>query len=83
MNDIVTSLIRTIVPMVVGWLASTLAVHGINVDPDTALNLGALLTAVFGALYYTAIRLWEKYKPAAGVLLGVAKTVEYTEPKEG
>jgi hypothetical protein len=65
--------------MLVGLLLSLLATKGIKLDAETAANLGALLTALFGSLYYAGVRLWEKQHPAAGLLLGVAAKPVYSE----
>lgn len=81
MNDIITSLVRTYVPVIVGSVIAWLAARGINVDEATS---GAAVTALTGAIilaYYTIIRLLERKFPKIGVLLGSAKKPEYTEVK--
>lgn len=77
MNDIVTSIIRTVVPSIVGAVLAILAAHGINLDAQAAANLTGFLTALFGAIYYVVVRLIERQNPKAGVLLGKAKQPEY------
>lgn len=81
MNDFVTSLIRTYVPIGVGALAAWLTARGIEVDAVTAQGLVPFLTAVFSGGYYLAVRLAEKKWPQVGWLLGQAKAVKYTDPK--
>ena len=81
MNDLVTSFIRTYVPVIVGSLIAWLAARGINVDEQTS---GAAVTALTGAIilaYYTVVRLLERKFPKIGVLLGSSKKPEYTEVK--
>lgn len=77
MNDLVTSIIRTIVPSVVGAVLAFLAARGIELDAQAAANLTGFLTALLGSLYYVVVRLIERKHPKAGVLLGKAKQPEY------
>lgn len=77
MNDIVTSIIRTVVPSIVGAVLAVLAAHGINLDAQAAANLTGFLTALFGGIYYVVVRLIERTNPKVGVLLGKAKQPEY------
>ena len=80
-SPLVTSLIRTYVPLGVGllltWLAGSL--H-IVIDPASQPGLAALCVAVISAGYYALARLLERKWPALGVLLGVASTPTYTAP---
>lgn len=81
MNDIITSLIRTYVPVIVGSLIAWLAARGIKVDDATS---AAVVTALSGTIilaYYTVIRLLERKFPKVGILLGSTKKPEYTETK--
>lgn len=82
MNDLITSLIRTWTPIIVGQLAGFLTAQGLDVGVDAIAGLTAFLGALFSALYYLVVRLIERKFPQAGVLLGVAKKVEYSAPKE-
>lgn len=81
MNDIITSLIRTYVPIAVGTVISWLATRGLNIDEATGAALVAGLTGVCIAVYYTVVRLLERKFPKIGLLLGSAKTPEYTGSK--
>lgn len=81
MSDVITSLVRTYVPVIVGSFISWLATRGINVDEGTA---AAAVTALTGAIilaYYTIVRLLERKFPRIGVLLGSTRKPEYTEPE--
>lgn len=82
MNDLITSLIRTWTPIVVGQLAGFLTAQGLNVGVEAMAGLTAFLGAFFSALYYLIVRLVEQKYPQAGILLGRAKKVEYSAPKE-
>ena len=54
----------------------------LDVGVDAIAGLTAFLGALFSALYYLAARLLERRFPQAGILLGKAKLVEYSAPKE-
>ena len=74
MTDYGRSLIRTIVPLLVGTLVAWLATRGVNVDQ--ALILPAA-DAIFTALYYGIVRFFETKFPKAGWLLGVPGAPSY------
>lgn len=78
MSNLVTSLIRTYVPIVVGALASYLLTVGINLDADAQLGLVTALTVILQGVYYLVARLLEKkVSPRFGLLLGVASKPKY------
>ena len=70
-NALVTAIIRTVVPMIVGWL-----VVAFGVDPESS---EAFLTMLLGAVYYTGVRILAEFVPQAGWLLGVNKAPKYEE----
>ena len=76
-----TSIVRTLVPIVVGWVAAFLVSVGIEPDAQLLDTLGAFLSALFAALYYIVARLLEMYvTPKFGWLLGSAKSpVTYSD----
>lgn len=81
MNDFVTSLIRTYVPVGVGaaltWLATTFS---IIVPDDASAGLTLFIGAVLTAVYYLLARAVEKAWPGLGKLLvglGVGKAPQY------
>jgi hypothetical protein len=74
MNDFVVSLVRTAVPMLVGWLVVQALKVGIELNPGDVE--GAVYPAVMGA-YYAAARALEKKWPALGYLLGIPKEPNY------
>lgn len=73
-NPIVTSVIRTVVPLIVGLVATFCAKWGFDIDNE---SLTAILTTVFSAVYYAVVRAIEEKKPRAGRFLGVAKKPTY------
>lgn len=80
-SNFAISLIRTYVPIGVGfvltWLASSLR---IVVDPSSQAGLVALCVTVLSAAYYFLARLLEKRFPWLGVLLGAVAKPTYVKP---
>lgn len=76
MNDIAVSLIRTVVPAVVGALVFALANLGIEVDAE---GWNALLTSLFIGVYYALARMLESRFPQFGWLLGAPKQPHYDD----
>ena len=77
MNDFVTSIIRTYVPILVGAAITWLATKGIEVEENVKLQLVAGLTGLVSAVYYGAVRLLEQRWGTFGLLLGSRKTPKY------
>jgi hypothetical protein len=75
MTDFLTSLVRTYVPIVVGYLVSLGLLPGDLSDEATAAATGAII-----AVYYALARLLEKKWPAFGWLLGIPKEPSYPTP---
>jgi len=74
-TQIFPSLVRTIVPMIVGWVIAQLAVHGLSLPPGTVEQV---VTWLITAAYYGAVRLLEtRFKPVWGWLLGLPKAPTY------
>lgn len=74
-TQISTSLIRTIVPMIVGWLLAQLAIRGLNIDPGL---IEQLVTWGITSAYYVAVRIFETHvAPRLGWLLGLPKQPTY------
>lgn len=75
MTDIETAVVRTVVPYVVGFLASLGAIKGLGVSNA---DLTALITLVVGALYHAGASWLEKHvDPRFGWLLGSASAPIY------
>ncbi len=67
---LVASIIRTIVPVIVGAVTAQFVSWGLSPDPELATTLEAVLTAVFTGVYYVVVRLLETYVwPKLGWLL--------------
>ena len=77
MNDLFISLVRTVVPLIVGSIASFFATKGVDLDVQTLAALSTFLAGLFSASYYLIVRLLEERFPKVGYLLGVKKTPNY------
>lgn len=70
-------IIRTVVPLVVGWLVVQLAALGVDLDPTYQAQLASVLTVVVAGLYYSAVRYLGKRWPQLEWLLGYASQPVY------
>lgn len=75
-DDLLVSLRRTLVPMIVGLVAGSF-LNG-YVNPDA---LDEVVTGAVTAVYYLVVRLLESKVPVFGVLLGSRKQPVYLDPK--
>lgn len=76
--DLLRALVRTLVPLLVGWLLSQPLIAGAGISDEQAATV---VTALVQACYYIAARLLERAAPTAGgVLLGWVGAPTY-EPR--
>jgi uncharacterized membrane protein (DUF441 family) len=79
LGDVLVSLVRTIVPAIVGTVLAWLASRGLDLTSySNAVN--AALVPLFIALYYALVRLAERKWPIAGILLGARRQPKYVPP---
>lgn len=71
-----TAYIRTLVPIVVGWLAGAGITGWLGVDDQLAT---VVVSGVVTVGYYGLVRVLERQWPQAGVLLGIPNPPEYTQ----
>ncbi|WP_427130285.1 hypothetical protein [Pseudarthrobacter sp. S9] len=71
MNPLVASVIRTVVPVVVGQVTSWLLLANVTLPGSAADGLSTFLGGLFTAIYYVGVRVLEQQWPQAGVLLGL------------
>jgi len=71
-TNFLTSITRTIVPIVVGSVSGSFL--GQFIDQDA---LTTVVTGVISAAYYIAVRFLERNYPAAGILLGSKRQPTY------
>ena len=77
MSDLVTSYIRTSIPLIIGAVVAWLAQKGFTVPPELVTATSGFLTALFAIIYYAIVRKLEVKYPKVGILLGVPKAPEY------
>lgn len=75
--DVVPSLVRTWVPVVVGGFISWAATQSIQVSDQVQGALVTVLTSAIIAVYYTVVRLLEQKWPFMGLLLGSTSQPTY------
>jgi hypothetical protein len=75
-DDLLVSLRRTLVPMIVGLVAGSFLAGYVN--PDA---LDEVVTGAVTAVYYLIVRLLESKMPVFGLLLGSKKQPVYLDPK--
>lgn len=82
--NLFVSFMRTLVPLLAGWVLSVAQVLGVEAD-STAVAGG--VSVALAAVYYAAFRAveagaerlgWEPLRVVAGVLLGWARPPEYS-----
>jgi hypothetical protein len=71
MNALVASVIRTLVPVIVGQVAAWLLLINVKLPADALDGLSSFLGAALTAIYYVGVRVLEQQWPQAGVLLGL------------
>jgi len=74
--DLLVSVRRTLVPMIVGLVAGSFLAGYVN--PDA---LDEVVTGAVTAVYYLVVRLLESKVPAFGLLLGSRKQPVYLDSK--
>lgn len=68
------SIVRTVVPIIVGGIAGWAASINLTLDSEFGVLASTALTGLFTAIYYAGARLLETYvTPKFGWLLGLAK----------
>jgi hypothetical protein len=82
LSALVTSGIRTGVPMLVGFILSWLAARGFDIDETSVAGVVSFLTALFGWLYYLLARVIEMKFPKFGWLLGSSVQPKYVNVKK-
>ena len=75
-QDLLVSLRRTLVPMIVGLVTGSFLAQFVD-----QASLENLISGVVTAVYYLAVRLLESKVPGFGVLLGSRKQPVYIDPK--
>lgn len=78
MSNFIIAVIRTLIPIVVGWVVALLVSAGIHIDTDLAAGLIVSLSTLVASLYYIGVAWLERKWPWFGWLLGVARNPVYS-----
>jgi hypothetical protein len=71
MNALVASVIRTLVPVIVGQVASWLLLAHVVLPVAALTGLTAFVGGLLTAIYYVGVRVLEQQWPSLGILLGL------------
>ena len=82
MSTFFVQVIRSVVPIIVGWLVGLLAAASITVSPDVQAGLVVSVSTLAASLYYIAVAWLERTYPVFGWLLGVARNPVYAGKHE-
>src|SRR5699024_7764265 len=76
------SIVRTVVPVIVGAIASYFVTLGVTLQEDVMAALSVIITAAATAIYYIVVRWLEQKFPKLGILGYAAVPAGYIPPKE-
>lgn len=76
--NVVPSVIRTGVPVLVGVGVSFAAAKGIHISPELESQIVVLIGAAAASVYHWVVRLLEERWPHCGWLLGIARSPDYS-----
>lgn len=77
MDSLIISIVRTIIPYLVGLLAA----QGIVLSDSNLTAVSSLIAFTLSVVYYVVVRFIEKKYPKAGYFLGVPVKPIYKETK--
>lgn len=75
--NVMPSVVRTGVPLVVGVGVSFAAAKGIHISPETEAQVVVLIGAVAASAYHWVVRVLEEHWPRFGWMLGMARSPDY------
>ncbi|MEB0200565.1 hypothetical protein QN354_02195 [Cryobacterium sp. 5I3] len=77
MSNFFIAVIRSLIPIVVGWIVGLLVSLNVHVDPSITDGLILSASALAASLYYIGVAWLERQFPWFGWLLGVARNPVY------
>lgn len=75
--NIAASVVRTVVPVVVGAISALVAHAGIALSSEVEAQITVVVGAVVAAVYHWVVRMLEERWPLFGWLLGFARCPDY------
>lgn len=82
MSNFIIQIIRSVVPIAVGWVVGVLAAANVEIDAETKANLILSISTLAASLYYVLIAWFERRWAWVGWLLGVARNPIYPTAAE-
>lgn len=76
---VLKSIIRTVVPLVVGWILTLTGRIALDVDPSAVTSI---VQTVVTAVFYSVVRLAEQHRAWFGWLLGLANPPLYSTDRK-
>ena len=80
MSNFIIAVIRTVIPILVGWAVGLLAAINIPVEPEVQAGLVVSLSALTASLYFIGVAWLARRWSWFGWLLGVARNPVYEQP---
>ena len=80
MSNFIIAIVRTVIPIIVGWVVGLLAAINIPIEPDVQAGLVLSLSTLTASLYYLLVAWLERRWRWFGWLLGVARNPVYEQP---
>jgi len=80
LSNFAIAVIRTLVPIVVGWVVALLAAANIPISPEVETGAVLSLSTLVASLYYIGVAWLERRFKWVGWLLGVARNPVYERP---
>jgi hypothetical protein len=77
MSNFITAVIRSLVPIVVGWIVGLLAAINTRVEPEIQTALILSVSTLAASLYYVTVAWLERKYAWFGWLLGIARKPVY------
>jgi len=77
MSNFIIAIVRTVIPIIVGWAVGLLATINIPIDADIQAALIVSLSTLTASLYYVTVAALERRWQPFGWLLGVARHPVY------
>lgn len=80
MSNFIIAVIRTVIPIVAGWVVALLTAANIPVEAEVQAGLIVSLSAIVSSLYYALVAWLERKWSWFGWLLGIARNPIYPKP---
>lgn len=80
LRDLIPSIVRTVVPILVSQIVALLGMLGVILPEDASAQVANLVGLMVGSLFYVLVRIIETKYPKIGLLLLFIKVPVYVDP---